>query len=165
MSRTPPQPTPTRFSIASCTTPTASISPATACDDRAPAKPRRSEWPCSHHPILCGTSQQAASRSLATALFEGALAERLASNTPSCGRRAVLLGFAPAIDRFKTEWHKSSASKATDPGRHHLGIPGDIKSERWARPSRNARATSSECWRLQIGPASGTFPKHSAGPI
>src|SRR5215469_16912917 len=106
MSRTPPQPTPTRFSIASCTTPTASISPATACDDRAPAKPRRSEWPCSHHPILCGTSQQVASRSLATALFEGALAERLASQHALLREKGSSVGFAPAIDRFKTEWHK-----------------------------------------------------------
>jgi hypothetical protein len=48
------------------------------------------------------------------------------------------------IDRPKTEWHKLPASKATEPGRHHLGKPGDIMSERWARSSRNAWATSSE---------------------
>jgi hypothetical protein len=54
------------------------------------------------------------------------------------------LGVAPAIDRSKTEWHKLSASKAIRPGRHHLGTPGNIMSERWARSSRNAWATSSE---------------------
>jgi hypothetical protein len=43
-----------------------------------------------------------------------------------------------SIDRPKTEWHKLSASKAIPPGRHHLGTPGDIMSERWARSSRNA---------------------------
>src|SRR5437660_2359894 len=43
---------------------------------------------------------------------------------------------SPAIDHPKTEWHKSSASEAPD--------PGGIMSERRATPSRNAWATSSE---------------------
>src|SRR5215468_12747243 len=83
-----------------------------------------------------------ASRSLATALSEGALARACLPHALT-RERGSSLGVA-AIDRSKTEWHKLSASKATGPGRHHLGMPGDIISERWARSSRNARATSSE---------------------
>jgi hypothetical protein len=33
------------------------------------------------------------------------------------------------VDRPATECHKLSASEAPDPGRHHVGIPGDIISE------------------------------------
>jgi hypothetical protein len=35
----------------------------------------------------------------------------------------------PRIDRRATECEKLSASEAPDPGRHHVGIPGDIISE------------------------------------
>jgi hypothetical protein len=34
------------------------------------------------------------------------------------------------IDRFTIECHKSPASEAPNPGRHHPGMPGDIISER-----------------------------------
>jgi hypothetical protein len=60
------------------------------------------------------------SRSLATALSEGALA------------RGLLRMSAPQsqdVDHPATECHKLSASEAPDPGRHHVGIPGDIISE------------------------------------
>jgi hypothetical protein len=36
---------------------------------------------------------------------------------------------SPAIDPPKTEGHKSFASEAPDPGRHHVGMLGDIISE------------------------------------
>src|SRR6266566_1187365 len=68
------QPTPTPSSIASSTTRTGLISPATACDARAPTSHQR-------------------------------------------------------IDRRATECEKLSASEAPDPGRHHVGTPGDIISE------------------------------------
>src|SRR5439155_6877190 len=35
----------------------------------------------------------------------------------------------PRIDRRATECEKLSASEAPDPGRHHVGTPGDIISE------------------------------------
>jgi hypothetical protein len=59
-----------------------------------------------------------ASRSLATALPEGALARGL-----------LRLRLIPRIDRPTIGCNKLSASEAPDPGRHHLGTPGDIISE------------------------------------
>jgi len=38
-------------------------------------------------------------------------------------------GSIPSIDRPTTGCHKSSASEAPDPGRYHVGTPGDIISE------------------------------------
>jgi hypothetical protein len=59
-----------------------------------------------------------ASRSLATALPEGALAGGL-----------LRLRLIPRIDRPTIGCNKLSASEAPAPGRHHLGTPGEIISE------------------------------------
>ena len=83
-----------------------------------------------------------ASRSLATALLEGALASGLPPHTPaqmtgSCLiRRSGHSQHAAPIDQPDTECHKSSASEARD--------PGGIISEPRATSSRNAWAASSE---------------------
>src|SRR5437016_3050867 len=45
----------------------------------------------------------------------------------ACAARAPIRH--PRIDRCATECKKLSASKAPDPGRHHVGTPGDIISE------------------------------------
>src|SRR5947209_12775767 len=64
----------------------------------------------------------------------------------------------PRIDRRATECEKLSASEAPDPGRHHVGTPGDIISEcpgdfvgirtlaegvEWATNTSGCRPTSS----------------------
>src|SRR5207237_10938763 len=45
----------------------------------------------------------------------------------ACAARAPIRH--PRIDRRPTECKKLSASEAPDPGRHHVGTPGDIISE------------------------------------
>src|SRR5436853_3552255 len=45
----------------------------------------------------------------------------------ACAARAPIRH--PRIDRRATECEKLSASEAPDPGRHHVGTPGDIISE------------------------------------
>src|SRR5205814_1134566 len=45
----------------------------------------------------------------------------------ACAARAPIRH--PRIDRCATECKKLSASEAPDPGRHHVGTPGDIISE------------------------------------
>src|SRR5207237_7538217 len=45
----------------------------------------------------------------------------------ACAARAPIRH--PRIDRCATKCKKLSASEAPDPGRHHVGTPGDIISE------------------------------------
>jgi hypothetical protein len=53
----------------------------------------------------------------------------LQSFSPSTACDAPAPASHPRIDRCPTECKKLSASEAPDPGRHHLGTPGDIMSE------------------------------------
>jgi hypothetical protein len=74
--------------------------------------------PCRRRSHSCRKSP--ASRSLATALSK---ARSLAAYCASARR---MVG---DVDHSATECHKLSASEASDPGRHHVGIPGDFIAE------------------------------------
>ncbi len=87
----------------------------------APAAFLRARFVCPERILPHPERNQAsspASRSLATALPEGALARGL-----------LRLRLIPRIDRPTIGCNKLPASEAPDPGRHHLGTPGDIISE------------------------------------
>jgi len=50
--------------------------------------------------------------------------------SPVQGAHSDALPSSPApIDSPTAEWHKSCASEAPNPGRHHVGTPGEIISE------------------------------------
>ena len=87
----------------------------------APAAFLRARFVCPERILPHPERNQAsspASRSRATALLEGALARGL-----------LRLWLIPRIDRPTIGCNKLSASEAPDPGRDHLGTPGDIISE------------------------------------
>jgi IstB-like ATP binding protein len=111
----PPMPTPS--SVASSTTRTASISPATACDDHRPPSQPRSEA------FILPRMQTStpASRSLATAPCGSALARGLL--------RPTLPSLRPGLTAQRPDAKNYPASEAPQPGRHHVGIQGDIMSE------------------------------------
>jgi hypothetical protein len=118
----------TPFSIASFTTRSGSISPATACDAHASTKHQKRRYQHSG-PLYSPPNRPQAARSLRRYLRARSLA--------ACCAQAR--GSSPRIDHPTTGCHKLSASEAPD--------PGDIRSEYRATSSRNARATSSESAR------------------
>jgi hypothetical protein len=75
-------------------------------------------------------------------LFERVGGHFCRNSTPNNGKNTIALATDAAHESGRMQ--KSSASEAPDPGRHHVGTPGDIMSEHRATSSRNAWATSSE---------------------
>jgi hypothetical protein len=113
---------PTPSSMASSTTRTGSISPATACDARAPPSYQRNDRPSCPAGLQCPE----AARSLRRYVVARSLA--------ACS--AQLGGLLQALTTPQPNARNYPASEAPD--------PDDIMSEHRATSSRNARATSSE---------------------
>lgn len=122
---TPPTPTP--FSTAWSITPTGSISTARACGEPvSPAeKPEQvALWTCRY----AWTTQ----RALPTCPQQTNSRRRRASSRDS--------RLTPRLHRCQ----KPNSQNASRPGRHQIGMVGEIISESWARSNRYTRARSSE---------------------
>jgi len=121
-------PTPTLSSIAWSTTPTASISTARACAE--PVNP--AERP---EPVALWTCRYAwTTRSALPTCPQQSRSSRKTSSSSRDSRLTTRL----------RRCQKPDSQNASRPGRHQIGMVGEIISESWARSNRYTRARSSE---------------------